>query len=78
MPGSCRDVACSKSHGTIWGKTVKKLDDIPSADSMRRTLVVMRATDLQSPARRACAGQQTGPFIWTAPAERILEKVMKC
>ena len=22
--------------------------------------------------------QQAGPFIWTAPAERILEKVMKC
>ena len=22
--------------------------------------------------------QQAGPFIWTAPVERILEKVMKC
>lgn len=21
---------------------------------------------------------QAGPFIWTAPAERILENVMKC
>ena len=29
------DIACSKSHGTIWGKTVKKLDDIPSTDARK-------------------------------------------
>ena len=26
-------VSCSKSHGTIWGNTVKCMEDIPSADA---------------------------------------------
>lgn len=29
------NISCGKSHGTIWGNTVKRLDDIPSSEARR-------------------------------------------
>ena len=29
------DISCAKSHGTIWGKTMNNLQNIPSADARR-------------------------------------------
>ena len=35
------EISCGKSHATIWGKTVKGLDDIPSTDARKVFQVIM-------------------------------------
>lgn len=37
------EISSGKSHGTLWGKTVNKLSDIPSADA-RRVFEIIRQT----------------------------------
>jgi len=69
------NISCSKSHGTIWGKTVKNLHDIPSVDARRVFEVIWQVPGItritlgrfgRQESRLSCkanVGESTTPFV---------------